>query len=488
MCSRANESAKDDWHLGSGRGDAPSPSISEPGRKTADSIFVWGMWAYLLLNMLILVARYGKRFPISDDWDIILYLSGAAPLGISWLWDSGSEHRLLLPKLLFWALYPPAGFDVRAGALSSTILMGLVCAGCLWTCRRLRGEMSDTDAFFPLLFFSFAHYTYYRAMYLHFVVVILLSCLILFAILRSSSGFSAGHAMLAGVCLCLLPLAGAQGLVMAPPLAFWLFSSGVLSYRSNASEDRRSGAIQIGLAGLSLVIVLLYFVGLTVSDKYLDKSIISNLKRSIVFVNIYFLNITLVRSRWLGLPIPMIAGLVALGAARGVLRDPDNRRRDIGMLCFGIAFALLALATARGRGSLLWFMPPHYAILTIPGLCWLYFAVQLYTPISARRLIQLVLLCITGLQFSLCYSGDSFLKNEHAIESAIDLDLKSGVTPERLVELHINHFTSEGFDRDSEFRKRQIISCLRSLRDRKIWPYSQLSPDREEARRPTPAR
>ena len=57
-------------------------------RRVGDSIFVWGIWTGLLLYLLAFIVNYGRRFPYCDDWDIILYLSGARPPSLFWLWES----------------------------------------------------------------------------------------------------------------------------------------------------------------------------------------------------------------------------------------------------------------------------------------------------------------------------------------------------------------------------------------------------------------
>ena len=471
-----------DGHAESSRGDASYLPSSELGRRVGDSIFVWGIWTGLLLYLLAFIVNYGRRFPFCDDWDIILYLSGAKPLSLFWLWESGNEHRLPLPKLLFWAIYPRAGFDVRAATFCSTILMGVLCAGCLWTCRWLRRQTYETDAFFPFLILSSGHAFYTWAMHLHFVAVILISCTILFVILRSTPRLPAGRATLAGVCLCLLPLNGAQGLVIAPPLTLWLLISGLMTYRSAWPGGKRSGAIQIGLSCLSVVIVLLYFVGLRIGTTFIDTKMSSNLYYSFAFMNTYYFILTVSKSPWLGVPLPMVAGLATIGAVAGFLRDRRNRRRDLGMFCFALAVALLAWAVARGRGSHISVGAGHYAILTIPSLCWLYFAVQLYFPREAGRLLQLGLLCLTCAQFTIHLQHTERSKGATRImEASIEEDLKSGVTPNQLATRHMWFFANEYCGVDTAAKKQQIISCLRSLRDNGIRPYSLLRADQEKA-------
>src|SRR6516165_4289227 len=78
-------------------------SFQSDGRSAADwgaSLFVWGIWAIMLLAALVLVGKYGSNVPFGDEWCACVgQLTGECPANASWLWKQENEHRLPLPKL-----------------------------------------------------------------------------------------------------------------------------------------------------------------------------------------------------------------------------------------------------------------------------------------------------------------------------------------------------------------------------------------------------
>src|SRR5437868_1740416 len=86
-----------------------------PGPIPGAAVFVWGVWAALLLLALFYVAKFGSRLPFYDDWLLVPTLTGAEPLTPAYLWEPVNEHRVPLPKLVLYALDRLSGFDFRAG-------------------------------------------------------------------------------------------------------------------------------------------------------------------------------------------------------------------------------------------------------------------------------------------------------------------------------------------------------------------------------------
>ena len=81
-------------------------------------------------------------------------------------------------------------------------------------------------------------------------------------------GYRTGHntaktspALVAGVCVVLLPLCGANGLGLVPALALWLGYAAILQWRVAARAGRRAAIIVAALAAAALLLVGLYFVG-----------------------------------------------------------------------------------------------------------------------------------------------------------------------------------------------------------------------------------
>jgi hypothetical protein len=74
----------------------------------AIDLFVWCVWALMLLVALAFVVAYGANIPFSDDWKSWLPpLAAGRPVTISWLWSpfGVSTHRCPVPRLILLGLY-----------------------------------------------------------------------------------------------------------------------------------------------------------------------------------------------------------------------------------------------------------------------------------------------------------------------------------------------------------------------------------------------
>src|SRR5258707_4056283 len=122
-------------------------------------VFVWGVWALMLLVALLLVGRFGSAsVPVNDDWDgIVPALTGAQPFTFEWLWQQHNEHRVLFPRLLLLAVLKPTE-DFRAVMFLNVVAMGTVALWMILIAKRLRGRMSYTDAFFSLVLLNLAQF------------------------------------------------------------------------------------------------------------------------------------------------------------------------------------------------------------------------------------------------------------------------------------------------------------------------------------------
>src|SRR5262249_49186788 len=96
-----------------------APPSQEPagpvGFDRGAQIFVWSVWALVVLAATTFVIRYGRNFPKDDDFALTEMLAGKQPLTLSWLWAQHNEHRIAVPKLLHVALLRLTNGDFRAG-------------------------------------------------------------------------------------------------------------------------------------------------------------------------------------------------------------------------------------------------------------------------------------------------------------------------------------------------------------------------------------
>ncbi len=73
------------------------------------------------------ISAYGLKTPFFDDWEIVSLMGHfyAGNLKFAHLWAQHNENRMLIPNLIFIALYRLTAFNVKAAMMSSGILVTL---------------------------------------------------------------------------------------------------------------------------------------------------------------------------------------------------------------------------------------------------------------------------------------------------------------------------------------------------------------------------
>ena len=129
----------------------PSPPTSPSGvAGRAAPVFVWGVWALLVLGNLAFVYTYASYVPYMDDWEMVPAVTGAQPLSFSWVWAQLNDHRHPLAKVLLLGLYKLSGGDFRIGLYANIVCLAVLAFILLRVAKRLRGRTSYLDAFLPL--------------------------------------------------------------------------------------------------------------------------------------------------------------------------------------------------------------------------------------------------------------------------------------------------------------------------------------------------
>src|SRR5262245_31379531 len=114
--------------------DSPRPS-TQPNTKKAETrlardwgapLFVWGIWAVMLVVTIAHARAYANHIPRWDDNALIAQQTGEEPVTAKWLWSLHGEHRIVLPRLLHLGLFRAAGYDLRAGAVFNVIALAVV--------------------------------------------------------------------------------------------------------------------------------------------------------------------------------------------------------------------------------------------------------------------------------------------------------------------------------------------------------------------------
>lgn len=88
----------------------PVPSRRASDRLTywtglAIAALTWILSTYLVLTTLVAVYRFYCPVPYGDMWWFVRDMArlSSHQVGLSYLWDQHSEHRIVLPRLIFWA-------------------------------------------------------------------------------------------------------------------------------------------------------------------------------------------------------------------------------------------------------------------------------------------------------------------------------------------------------------------------------------------------
>ena len=412
-------------------------SVSAIFARHGVALFVWGVWALTVLTALAFVLTYGTNIPYFDDWwGWLMPLVKRQPITISWLWSPHANvgpHRCPLPRLLLLGLYLATG-DMGWARVFSVLLLGALAFAMILTARRLRGRLSSTDAFFPLVLLNLGHTLNLLWVWaLTFTLPAFLIGVMLLAIVSSNSQPRLGAVILAGICLFLLPLCQAMGVLVVPALALWLGYVAVMHRLAGGRHARRESLLILGFAVATALLLVLYFIGLPSSRSSESLKLEPVL---IVRTMLQFLGVGTFSASYTSWPRPLRAVGQLVSATLflistvlvilAILRKPDERTRALGLLAFQGAMACIVLGIGIGRpgaGGV-----PRYAIMLAPALCGLYFIWVLYGPPAIGRVVTVALLvCELGLALPNLHYGVAIGKAHKYIMASFERDLRSGM-------------------------------------------------------------
>ena len=450
---------------------------SRRGSLPGVAVFVWGTWALMLLGNLALVTTYTSNYPFADE----LYLITQS-LTPQWLWAQHAEHRVPLAKLIWLSTLQLTNYDFRVANSISVLAVGAVAFAMTWTAGKLRGRTTLTDSFFPLVFLNFGQGLNFLWWWVfnHILAPLLASCLLLIILLKGRQ-LTRRYAILTGACLVLLALSGPGGLPYALALAIWLCYRGGLYWRSPSElHGRRDCWLVMGPAVLAVLLVGFYFVdyanppgtaaGLPVPEVSLKASLEASLQ---------VLSISLgpaVKPYW-RLAGSALLTLWLLGMAVllvSLLKEPQERLRDLGLLLFVGAAGSLVLIVGWARAGLgdEYFFSGVYLNMALPALCCAYFIWILHGTSTLKSLIQVCLFAAACLLFlPNLYYGLGFARYFGTIGKALDHDIRAGVPPFILAERHIAFLNPATDDVQG------IAVALRQMQQAGIPQFSHMAPD-----------
>jgi hypothetical protein len=332
--------------------------------------------------------------------------------------------------------------DFRTGMYFSAWTVSVLALGMILTARRIRRTSSYLDAFFPLALMNWSHANILLWCWnLQYSASILLAGVTLMLIARTTTPPRLLPALVAGVCVVLLPLCGANGLGLVPALAVWLGYAAILQWRVAAPARRRTAIIVAVLAAAALLLAGLYFVGYSPMPHFS----LTHSRRAILTAAAQFLAMGFGpgvvglsfdhRTPMFFWPFVCVV-VVGLFLVTGWMllmtwwKQPDERARAAGLLLFLGAIGSLALGLGLGRAA----FETRYVTLSVPGLCAVYLAWTAYGRLRFQKLVGTLLFAtalvvfVPNMSWGLRWA--QYLKSNLA---PFERDMKEGMAPYQLL-------------------------------------------------------
>ncbi len=220
-----------------------SKSLDYPPPPPATSrirLVLLATWTALTVAAVGYVLALGSNCPNADEWEFVPALTGHEPLG-PWLWAQHNEHRLPLPRLVYYGLFQVT-HDFRAGSILQIALLAATSLGLMSLASRLRGRPYWTDLFFPVSLVHVGHWENFLIGYnLCFAFILVLETALGLVALSTTRETLFRSGVKAGVLMVLLCLCGGGGVVAAIPVALWLALMAVQEWNGSRRAEPRQG-------------------------------------------------------------------------------------------------------------------------------------------------------------------------------------------------------------------------------------------------------
>jgi hypothetical protein len=454
----------------------PISNSPAPISSRACNPFVWGTWALLFLSALTYVWKYSHDIPMVDDWYVTVpILTGQQPPTVTWLWQQSLQHRVPLPKLMLHAGQSIGVKDLRAQFYFYVCAMGIVAFGMIIVARRLRGRASYADAFFPLALMHLGREDCLLTgpACFYFAVPLVLAGILLLVIVGWGTQLTLGSALVAGVCLVLLPLSGSGGMVCVPLPVLWLGYVGIHKWRSAQPNDIRCGSLILAFVLFALLEVGLYFHNFVYDTVDLDRgsswhgdSVGVRLERAVQVLAAALGNGGV--TRFWKFSGPAVAALLLISAVLLVVtlwNQPRERSRALGLLLFVGFVACFAVLLGWQRGFV---FKGYYGTFSALGLCCIYYVWGLYARSGVGSFAQLVLFALMCAIFpfntvrGLRWAQQHHYQNMEPAEQA----MRAGAPPYKIIRHHRGVFGAGGvLDPGGNNTGNWLFPLVRSLRD-----------------------
>ncbi len=303
--------------------------------------------ALLFAVALASVAIWGRNIGMAEDWSMVPAMTGNQPDLPAWLWSQNNEHRLPVQRLIYLGLLRATG-DFRSGMLFSQLLLALLAAALIWAATAARGRPRWRDALFPMALLHLGHWENLAwGWQIQFVWSVVLTGLLLAIVVMQARPLGPRAGLAAALLLLLLPISGANGIVMAVAMAPWLAAEGAVQLGAR----RWTGLGLIAAALLTFAVIGAYFIGYERPPWSPEPATLPQFR---VAAESYFAYALGPGARRVALPAATaVLAFIACGgllAARAGLLDRTERLRACGLV-FSSAPASLSASPSPGRAG-----------------------------------------------------------------------------------------------------------------------------------------
>lgn len=407
----------------------------------------------------------GFRYPWSDELDFIPILTGSTPITWKWLWAQHNEHRIVIPKLVYFLSFK-AWPDFRLPILICIVLMGYCSFVMMSITQRIRGFNPLLQLCFPMLLLNMTLGYHGWGFHVQFTSSTFLLCLLLSSIVytqtKTDPSIVGLPALAVSVILLLLPLCGMNGVIPSLILIpYYLIRSSNQAVSASIPQARLWGKVILLSAVMAGSIICMIFIGYySIPHPWGNPNILE-----LITATMHVLSSPLnfgSAGLMAGIVICFLVIFVITRIAQDIRRNNDTECKinwgKADLFAFIISLCTLAIGLGWGRGGRGWplGLDNHYSLLMVPLLC----AVFVVCMISNLRKIVYSLWIITLIMF--CIHGVSAIRSHKYVgdrSRKIDRTIEAGANIDKIVSLHINDL----FFVDNEYARKVVRRGLLDL-------------------------
>ena len=393
--------------------------------------FCWSVWLFCFAWALTIVLISDKRYPWSDEWNFVPYLTGVRAVTWAWLWEQHVDHRIPIVKVIYLILSRLFPVDFRPPIYFNVLLMSTLAAILIHAARKIRKQQNYADAFFPLFttHMGLGFWSWGFSIQFVFPTFLIGLMMIVWTIATTKANIIRGK--YACVCLSsltlLLPLCGSNGLVLSLGCLFFLIWT--LRQKFFLSAQPFFNRLIMGTSALfTLFLQVFYFSDLVKTDHGWGKLTLASFLKTTAWVYTAPLGFVFTMS-WL---ITLLSFFLFSWLWAKLIRElpymqPNDRLYSCGMMFLWVSVAALGPIVGYGRGARVWTLglAVHYSTLCLP--------LFLGTYLVAIRL-QLTRFCFVSFVLSVViyclYMPISFLYSFQIRQrmKTVDMDMKRDIT------------------------------------------------------------